>query len=278
MTNKKVEDFQDPEKAKETGNELPDVTIRKELYAKDQQILKREEEIRILKEQLGKKTTGSVVTDTVPDMNAVESLKAQVEFLTRQMTGLAPMGNKLMFREPTPADLVPEGEEVTFVARSVLYVVASYRDYRGIEKLPPHKLIVFQYAASDIRKEGSEDKILNFSQYTTNLKTEIDFLRGHPFYGITFGENTDEMANEDVYEIQYKTRAATMLATMSPESIYQRAEIYKIPNWRQRSAEQLRSLIVVEMSKEFRREYEAQQKELVQRQALRQMAKKDKEE
>ena len=277
MANKKVEDPQDPEKAKGTGNESSDVTIRKELYVKDQELLKKEEEIRLLKEKL-EKAPSPVVTDVVPDNNAVESLKSQVEFLTRQMTGLAPNAAKLMFREPTPADLVPDGEEVTFVARSVLYVVASYRDYRGIEKLPPHKLIVFQYAASDIRKEGSEDKILNFSQYTTNLRTEIEFLRGHPFYGITFGENTNEMANEDVYEIQYKTRAATMLATMSPESIYQRAEVYKIPNWRQKSAEQLRGLIVVEMSKEFRREYEAQQKELVQRQALRQMAKKDKEE
>lgn len=277
MGNKKVEDPQDPEKAKGTGNES-DVTIRKELYAKDQELLKKEEEIRLLREKL-EKTPAPAVTDSIPDINDLKSLKAQVEFLTKQVGGRDVNGTgRIVFREPIPADLVPDGEEVTFVARSVIYVVASYRDYRGIEKLPPHKLIVFQYAASDIRKEGSEDKILNFSQYTTNLRTEIEFLRGHPFYGITFGENTDEMANEDVYEIQYKTRAATMLATMSPESIYQRAEIYKIPNWRQRSAEQLRSLIVVEMSKEFRREYEAQQKELIQRQALRQMAKKDKEE
>jgi len=277
MGNKKVEDPQDPEKAKGTGNES-DVTIRKELYAKDQELLKKEEEIRLLREKL-EKTPAPVVTDSIPDINDLKSLKAQVEFLTKQVGGRDVNGTgRIVFREPTPADLVSDGEEVTFVARSVLYVVASYRDYRGIEKLPPHKLIVFQYAASDIRKEGSEDKILNFSQYTTNLRTEIEFLRGHPFYGITFGENTNEMANEDVYEIQYKTRAATMLATMSPESIYQRAEIYKIPNWRQKSAEQLRGLIVVEMSKEFRREYEAQQKELVQRQALRQMAKKDKEE
>ena len=79
MANKKVEDPQDPEKAKGTGNESSDVTIRKELYVKDQELLKKEEEIRLLKEKL--ESTSPVVTDVVPDNNAVESLKLRWNFL-----------------------------------------------------------------------------------------------------------------------------------------------------------------------------------------------------
>lgn len=253
------------------SDDAEEIRAKTELYEKKQELEKAAEENKKLKEQLAELKTKALVT-AVPDNMMVESLKAQVEGLQRQMVGLAPNSPKLMFREPTEADLVPQGEEVTFIARSVLYVVASYRDYRGIEKLPPHKLIVFQYAASDIRKDGPEEKIINFSQYTTNLKTEIDFLRNHPFFGITFGENTTEMANEDVHETQYKVRAATALAAATPEVIFQRAQEFNIANWRRKTVEQLRYLIVDAMAKEYKADYKRQQEDIVKRQALARIA------
>jgi len=268
-----------PEKIKKEKVEgVDDVKVKRELYEKDQELKAREKEIAKMKEELEAARAASAPSQT-PNTTLVEQLQAQVENLSRQVIGLAPNGAKLRFREPVSADLVKEGEEVTFTARSVLYVVASYRDYRGIEKMPPHKLIIFTYAASDRRKEGREEQVINFSQYTTNLKTEIDFLRGHPFYGITFGENTTEMANEDVSEMQYRARAATMLATMTPEVVFQRAQEYSIPNWRQKSPEQLRHLIVAAMAGEFKAENKRQQEDIVKRNILRQLSvnEKDKE-
>lgn len=272
-----------PEKIKNENIEgVDDVKVKRALYEKNQEIDAKNEEVELLKKELA--AAKAVLAESkdlsvshVPDYG-IEQLKAQVEMMQRQMIGPAPLGSKLLFREPTTTDLVPEGEEVTFIARSVLYVVASYRDYRGLEKLPPHKLIIFTYAASDIRKEGREEQVLNFSQYTTNLKTEIEFLRGHPYYGIAFSENTTEMANEDVHEINYRIRAATQLAAITPEAIFQRAEEYKIPNWHKKSAEQLRALIVAAMAAEYKAEYKAQQADIIKRQAMILLAKDAKEE
>lgn len=270
-----------PEKIKNENIEgVDDVKVKRALYEKNQEIDAKNEEVELLKKELAavKAAAETKPVSQIPDSGIVEQLKAQVETMQRQIIGFAPLGSKLLFREPTAADLVPEGEEVTFIARSVLYVVASYRDYRGLEKLPPHKLIIFTYAASDIRKEGREEQVLNFSQYTTNLKTEIEFLRGHPYYGIAFSENTTEMANEDVHEINYRIRAATQLAALTPEAIFQRAEEYKIPNWHKKSAEQLRALIVAAMAAEYKAEYKAQQADIIKRQAMRLYAKDAKEE
>jgi hypothetical protein len=272
------------EKIKNENKEgVDDVKVKRELYEKNQELKAKDEEITKLKVELElaavkKAATLAAPVSQVPDSSTLDQLKSQIETLQRQMIGLAPVGSKLMFKEPTPADLVEPGEEVTFTARSILYVVASYRDYRGIEKLPPHKLIIFTYAASDRRKDGREEQIINFSQYTTNLKTEIEFLRGHPFFGISFSDNTTEMANEDVYEINYRIRAATQLATMTPEVIFDRAREYKIPNFQKKSAEQLRHLIVMAMAADYKAEYKRQQEDLIKRQALRQLASNNKEE
>jgi len=258
-----------------------DVKTKRELYEKNQELKVREDEIATLKAELeffkNQPAVPVPTTNAAPDLSLVDQLRNQVEILSRQVMGLAPNASKLMFREPNVHDLVPEGEEITFTSRSVLYVVASYRDHRGIEKLPPHKLIIFQYAASDIRKEGREEQVVNFSQYTTNLKTEIEFLRSHPYYGITFGENTTEMVNEDINESRYKITAATQLSTMPPEVIFDRAKDYKIPNFRSKSAEQLRHLIVSEMAKEFKAENKRQLDDIIRRQALRHLVNNDKD-
>lgn len=242
-----------------------EIKARKELLKAKDKLEAAEEENKKLKAELAsRKEAGSAA----PSQDTIEQLKAQVDLLSKQVVTGA-LGGKLKFREPTAADLVPEGEEVTFTARNVLYVVASYRDHRGIEKMPPHKLIVFQYAASDVRKEGREDTVKNFCQYTTNLKTEIEFLRDHPFYGITFSENTNEMLDESLLDTQFKVRAATQLASATPENIFARAEQYKIPNFRSKSADQLRMLVVNAMATEYRKEQKVLNEEIAKRSILR---------
>jgi hypothetical protein len=164
---------------------------------------------------------------------------------------------KFKFREPTAADLVPEGEEVTFTARNIMYVVSSYRDTRGIEQLPPHKIIIFQYAASDIRKEGKEDTIRTYSQYTTNLKTEIEFLRNHPFYNVAFFENKNDVVNEDAMDTHFRIIGSpTASGRYSGDVLRQSSgSIYPIGN---KSINELRLHIVNAMAKQFQK----QQKEI----------------
>lgn len=278
--NEEILDPEKNEKEKNDGSEgkqiltADEIKSRKALLKANERLEAAEEKNKKLAQQLQEAKES---TSALPSPDSISKLQAQVELLSRQViTGVA--GTKLKFREPAATDLVPEGEEVTFTARNVLYVVASYRDHRGIEKMPPFKLIVFQYAASDIRKEGHEDTVRNFCQYTTNLKAEIDYLRDHPFYGITFSENTNEMLDEDVLDTQFKIRAATQLQSATPESIYARAEQYKIPNFRNKSAEQLRMLVVGAMAKEYKKDKKALDDEIFKRRQLGAMVLNSKEE
>jgi len=266
---------------KKESDIVDDVKTKRELYKKDQELEKLEEQNALLQEEIDaiRATKTKEAKSTVPDNEILVKLQAQVEMLSKQvMTGQKTPEGKLIFRQPTAADLVEDSKEATFIARNVFYVVGSYTDHNGIEVYPPHKIIIFNYASSDIRKEGRESEILNFSTYTTNLKTEIEFLRNSPYYGISFSENTNEMAKEDLYETQYKIQAASQLSGLSPEAIFTRAEQYNIPNWRNKSAEQLRFLIVHEMAKQFRKQNEDLQKEIAKRRALGAVIDKTKEE
>ena len=265
---KTKDDAPEQEKNEKTNPDVSkeEIKMKRELYERKQELESKEKALEEIKKELDDLKKSSL-KQNLPDGNLLESLKSQVEFLSRQVA-VKDTGSKLVFRQPTSADLVPVGEEITSTARSVLYVVASYQDYRGIEKLPPHKLIIFTYAASDIRKEGKEDTIKNFSQYTTNLRTEIEYLRNHPHYGIAFSENTNEMMAEDVFETQFKLRAANQLAAMTPEAVYQKADEFKVPNWRNKSAEQLRILVVHAMAKQYKDEKKALDNEIIKRRAL----------
>lgn len=148
-------------------------------------------------------------------------------------------------------------ESIVFTARSILYVVGSYKNSKGVDVLPPHGPIVFLYAASDIRKEGQEQYILNYCQYTTNLRTEIDYLNSHPHYGITFSSNANEMMAEDVRETQFKVRAASMVNAMSQQAIFEKCKQYQIP-YHAKKFETLKMIVIHKMSEEF----SAQSKEI----------------
>jgi hypothetical protein len=52
----------------------------------------------------------------------------------------------------------------------------------------------------------------------------------------------------------------------------QRAQEYKLQNWRQKTPEQLRYLIVDYLAKEYREENKRQQADLIKRQALLRMS------
>jgi predicted RNase H-like nuclease (RuvC/YqgF family) len=123
-----------------------EVKLKRELYEKDQ-------ELEELRRQLQKKEIEVPVPikTQAPDLDIINQMQQQINNLSMQVIGAA-QGKKLLFRQPTPADIIPMEEAITFTARSVIYIVASYIDKNGLEKLPPFKLITFQYAASDIRK------------------------------------------------------------------------------------------------------------------------------
>lgn len=197
---------------------------------------------------------------------ALKNLQAEVDRLRNQAPQVITMGEKKEKYRPVSPDDWQE-ESIVFTARSILYVVGSYRDHKGVEILPPHQPIVFQYAASDIRKEGREDLILNYCQYTTNLKSEIDFLRSHPHFGIAFSENANQMMSEDVMDTQYKVSAASQVNAMSAQAIYERCKQYNIP-YHSKRLEELRILIIHKMAEENKASAAAIKSEREKRMAL----------
>jgi hypothetical protein len=251
---------------KNDKNKVDAATIKtqRELYEKTQEIEDLKKELEFAKSQ-----HKAAPVSQAPDEGVINEMRAQIQLLSSQIrTGAS--GDKLKFRMPTQADLVPESESVIFTARSIYYIVGSYLDKDGIEQIPPFKLISFQYAASDIRKEGREEEIKNFSQFTTRLKPEIEFLRNSPYYNITFGENTNEMMQVDTKELQFREAAATALQSATPEAVWAKAEALKIPNFRQKSASELKGPIMAEMVKDYKKQEEALQKDIIQRNLLRQ--------
>lgn len=249
---------------KKESSVVADVKAQRELYKKDQELEEKDKEIEELKKAVQSAKNQPVATQA-PDATLIAQMQAQIAQLSMQVVQGA-QGKKLMFRQPTAADV--GDDTITFTARAVIYIVASYIDSNGIEKLPPFKLITFQYAASDIRKEGREEEIKNFSQFTTNLKPEIEFLMAHPFYGITFSANTNEMMNEDVKKTEFKTRAALIMSTMSPENVLDKAKAENIPNWRTYSAAALKPMLIQKMTEEFEKQAKAIEEEILKRRML----------
>ena len=243
-----------------------DVKTQRELYKKDQELEEKDRELEDIKKQLAELKSAPVVTQA-PDATLIAQMQAQISLLSAQVVQ-GVKGSKLMFRQPTAADV--GNDTITFTARAVIYIVASYIDSNGIEKLPPFKLITFQYAASDIRKEGREEEIKNFSQFTTNLIPEIEFLKAHPFYGITFSANTNEMMNEDTKKTEFKTKAALIMSTMSPENVLDKAQAENIPNWRTYSAAALKPILIQKMTEEFEKQAKVIEEEILKRRMLAQ--------
>ena len=123
---------------KKESNVAAEVKAQKELYKKNQE----NEELRAELAALKKKQAEPVAITQAPDQGQIEELRAQINLLSSQVRGGA-SGGKLMFRSPVASDLIPTSEAITFTARSVIYIVASYMDKRGLECLPPFKLIIF---------------------------------------------------------------------------------------------------------------------------------------
>src|SRR5664279_3489304 len=133
-----------PTKKIEKKDVAAEVKAQRELYEKNQEIEQLKKELELSKERESVKPALVAVAGNTqaPGLNEIADLRAQINLLASQVrTGAT--GDKLKFRMPTSADLIPMDKAVTFTARSVFYVVGSYMDKNGLECLPPFKLIVF---------------------------------------------------------------------------------------------------------------------------------------
>jgi len=206
-----------------------------------------------------------VVQESNETQAVLENLQAKISELEKaqKVQFITVDGKKPMYRPVAPEDIMGgDDKAVTFIARCVMKVIPGYMNEYGVEVVAPHKMIVFNYAASDIRQDGKEEDILNFCQFTTRLKSEVEFLQGHPEYGLTFGENMNEVAGHDVKEYQFKVKAAEQVNSMSPESVQEYCKMLKITNYMRKSTKELKNYIVASLVVEYKQQDKILQKNL----------------
>lgn len=222
------------------------------------------------KRQNEEKDMKIVRLETAPEAEPSDEIRAVIEDLQRQVKeirkadNIKPVigrdGKPSKYRPVRPEDI---GEDaITFTARCVNKAIPGYLDDNRVEVLAPHDMILLTYAASDIRRDGKEENILTFCSYTTKLISEIEFLRSHPEYNQTFGENMNEVAGHDPKEYQFKTMAAEQVASMSPESVDGYAKMLNVKNRATKPNKVLKDIILRHLVEEYKKKADDLQDDL----------------
>lgn len=150
-------------------------------------------------------------------------MQAQIKLLSDQiLTQQTLVGPGKPRYKPVPEDDFQE-LGITFSARQVYLVIGSYLNSKSMEVMPPYKLIKFQYAASDIRKDGREESVVNSCTFTSHLKAEIKYLRNHPHFNVVFFENLNETMSIDSLYQEFRVKAAQQVVAMTDEAVLSNA-------------------------------------------------------
>lgn len=207
-----------------------------------------------------------------PHAEMISALQVQVKLLSDQvaLSQTMQMSGKPIYK-PVPSDDFQE-EGVLFSSRKVFYVIGSYLDHKGMEVMPPYKLITLHYASSDRRKEGHEESIVNSCTFTTHLKAEIEFLRAHPMYGIEFFESLNAtMGASGIYN-EFRVKAANQVIAMKDESVINTCYQKGVANVDKMSIKDLRRSLTGILAEEYIGEAKELQSDLERRRLVGQPA------
>jgi len=200
-----------------------DIKRQKELMELKKKNEQLEKDLQAAKEQAANPTPNKVEVMAQPKIDPNEAkigaMAVQIKLLSDQvmLSQSMQVQGKPRYKPVPPEDFQDEG--VMFSSRRVFYVIGSYLDHRGVEVMPPYKLITLQYASSDRRKEGHEETIVNNCAFTTHLKGEIEFLRNHPLYGVEFFESLNQTMRSDGIYNEFRVKAANQVIAMKDENV-----------------------------------------------------------
>jgi len=101
-----------------------------------------------------------------------------------------------------------------------------YTDKRkGKEILPPHGPIRFDGVYRWRKRHGQDWKVVSVSQFSTNSKSEIEYLKKHTEFGIKFFENIDVVKNLDASFAQKQLEQHGIVSRMNDMNVVERAKI-----------------------------------------------------
>lgn len=142
--------------------------------------------------------------------NDVNSLKKsdspnQIEALANAISSINKKQVEINYEEGVAEEQIPEDdfvkEGVRFCAPFVGYVIVDDKRKGLIVKLPYNKKsIIFEYGSTRKTQTGKYENTHSYSVYTSKSKKEIEWLRNHSLYNITFYETSTEAANAKAAE------------------------------------------------------------------------------
>lgn len=97
-------------------------------------------------------------------------------------------GEKFGGRDIDRGDFVDSGKMYHMFGRG--YSMSSYLTTQGAILTAPYNApIYFKKSFDDVRSDGSVNKVIPFCSYKTNSKKEMEFIEGHPLFGVLIFED-----------------------------------------------------------------------------------------
>lgn len=186
-------------------------------------VKKQAEETKKLQEQLKEIQEGRAALSSADVLaQALQSLASKQEKKDLDYEAGIP-------EEDIPVDDFLE-EGVRFCAPFVGYVISDDKR-KGQRVVLPYgkKVIEFDYAATRITQTGKHQNTHPISAYTSRSKKEVEWLRKHSLYRITFYETTTAAANADAVKATKLANIMTYLKDYEFPDLMSRAKENDVP-------------------------------------------------
>lgn len=143
-----------------------------------------------------------------------------------------------------PEDILSEEEAVTFVAHKVAYVIVDDKRNGRNVKAPIDK-IEFKYAHTKQVKNGKEVDLFNLCTYTCRSKKELEWLRSHSLFNVTFFDTVSTTLSEDVMKANKIAKHVIRLQSLGQQKLVNMAKGYGITVGSDFTLENLRAEIAI---------------------------------
>ncbi len=127
-----------------------------------------------------------------------------------------------------PKDILPPQECVTFITHRTFYVIADDKR-NGLNIRAPKNMIVFKYESTKQVKSGRETDLIHLSTYTCSSRTELEWLRNHSHFGITFFDKISTALTIDAVRGANLAKKMLSLQKIGHHNLIKMAQSYDLP-------------------------------------------------
>lgn len=146
-----------------------------------------------------------------------------------------------------PTDALPKEEWVSFVSYMSFNVITS--DLRnGVEVPAPIKPIKFIYDSTKRIPRGKDTEMVHICVYTCRSKKELEWLRSHTCFGVTFFDNIKGTLADDAKLARKMANLIMSLRGMNIHELMAMAKNNDLTNYQGLDADDLRATIAYQMA------------------------------